>query len=161
MSRRTGNNRFRIALVVIATTLAGCASQRALRDFKTDGCSLFPDRSPVGHVDWPWCHCCVEHDLKYWRGGTAEDRRAADDALKKCVQHDSDSPALATAMFAGVRVGGGPYLPTPFRWGYGWPFLRPYGQLTHEEKLHADKLEKDYRDLHPVLMCRYEEHRAP
>jgi hypothetical protein len=27
-------------------------------------------------------------------------------------------------MYQGVRVGGGPELPTSYRWGYGWPF--PY-----------------------------------
>lgn len=27
-------------------------------------------------------------------------------------------------MLAGVRVGGAPWWPTPFRWGYGWPWPR-------------------------------------
>jgi len=31
-------------------------------------------------------------------------------------------------MFVGVRVGGTPYLPISFRWGYGWPYLRRDGE---------------------------------
>jgi len=37
-------------------------------------------------------------------------------------------------MLAGVRVGGMPYLPTPYRWGYGWPYPRLYGELSATEK---------------------------
>ena len=36
-------------------------------------------------------------------------------------------------MLAGVRVGGTPYLPTPFRWGYGWPYPRFYKELSEKE----------------------------
>ena len=28
-----------------------------------------------------WCRCCVAHDLVCWRGGTAEERLEADQAL--------------------------------------------------------------------------------
>jgi hypothetical protein len=35
---------------------------------------------------------------------------------------------------AGVRVGGTPYLPTSFRWGYGWSESRGYKALSDEEK---------------------------
>jgi hypothetical protein len=34
----------------------------------------------------------------------------------------------------GVFVGGTPFLPTPFRWGYGWPYFRGYGVLSTEEE---------------------------
>jgi len=37
-------------------------------------------------------------------------------------------------MLAGVRVGGSPYYPTPYRWGYGWPYARGYKALSDEEK---------------------------
>jgi hypothetical protein len=38
-------------------------------------------------------------------------------------------------MYRGVRAGGTPYLPTPYRWGYGWRYLRGYKALTEAEKL--------------------------
>ena len=57
-------------------------------------------------------------------------------------------------MLAGVRVGGTPFLPTKFRWGYGWPYPRFYGELTtdelqqvkyltHQLRVPAEKFEKE------------------
>jgi hypothetical protein len=43
-------------------------------------------------------------------------------------------------MFAGVRVGGSPYFPTPFRWGYGWSYPRGYGALSEQELAQVIKL---------------------
>jgi hypothetical protein len=37
-------------------------------------------------------------------------------------------------MLAGVRVGGSPYWPTRYRWGYGWPWPRGYAALTPEDR---------------------------
>ena len=81
-----------------------------------------------------WARCCIKHDIAYWQGGTCEDRREADKALKECVAKVGE-PVIAKIMLAGVRVGGTPYLPTSYRWGYGWPYLRGYKDLTEEEKL--------------------------
>jgi len=36
-------------------------------------------------------------------------------------------------MLAGVRVGGTPFLPTSFRWGYGRVYPKFYGELTKKE----------------------------
>ena len=38
-----------------------------------------------------WCDCCLAQDEAYWRG------------------------------YGAVRIGGMPWLPSPFRWAYGWP----------------------------------------
>jgi hypothetical protein len=35
---------------------------------------------------------------------------------------------------AGVRVGGSPYFPTFYRWGYGWPYLRGYKAISDDDK---------------------------
>jgi len=43
-------------------------------------------------------------------------------------------------MLAGVRVGGTPYLPTRFRWGYGWPWPRGYRALTDIERQQVENL---------------------
>ena len=76
--------------------------------------------------------CCIQHDLAYWMGGTREDRRDADQALRQCVA-DIGEEEIAEIMLAGVRVGGSPYWPTGYRWGYGWRYLRGYQALTDEE----------------------------
>ena len=43
-------------------------------------------------------------------------------------------PEIAEAMLRGVRVGGSPYWPTSFRWGYGWPYFRGYKPLSPDEQ---------------------------
>jgi len=106
------------------------AESETLKPFSTDGCSMFPD----GTLKYQelWLTCCIEHDKAYWRGGTYEERKVADKALQKCVA-SVGVPKIAALMLAGVRVGGSPYWPTPFRWGYGWSESRGYKALTEEE----------------------------
>jgi hypothetical protein len=139
------------SLLFFMTLSSPCFAQEALSPFTTDGCSRFPDRSPLGKSDW--CGCCVQHDLAYWRGGSAEARLWADNELSACVQRSSGNKALAGLMFNGVRAGGGPYFHTSYRWGYGWTFGKGYAALTPEEVALADKLEQEYRAKHPTLVC--------
>jgi hypothetical protein len=92
--------------------------------FTTDGCSggmsrifrLVFLRAP------PWEGCCTTHDQAYWKGGTREDRAEADRGLMVCVT-ENGHPVLAFLMWAAVRIGGHPFWPVSWRWGYGhrWP----------------------------------------
>lgn len=124
--------------LLLAGVLAGCAHTHELQPFTTDGCSLFPDRDTSSGKDWRCC--CVAHDVAYWRGGSADARRQADAELQACVRQTTGDVALGRVMHAGVRVGGAPYWPTPFRWGYGWGYGRFYQPLTAEEQAAADAL---------------------
>lgn len=83
--------------------------------FTTDGCSAWPDGD--------WVSCCVVHDFAYWCGGNAEQREAADDGMRQCLIA-LGYPRLAGWMYLGVRLGGHPWSPFPWRWGYGfeWPY---------------------------------------
>ncbi len=109
-----------------------------IKSFVSDGCSAFPD----GTLDQQdlWLQCCIDHDKAYWKGGTYQQRIDADERLRTCVA-DVGKPLIAELMLAGVRVGGSPYLPAQFRWGYGWPYLRGYQALTEEEKAQITALE--------------------
>lgn len=109
-----------------------------LKPFTSDGCSAFPDGTPTQQD--LWLKCCVEHDKAYWQGGTYQQREQADEVLRSCVA-DIGEPLLAELMQAGVRIGGSPFLPTNFRWGYGWPFPRGYAALTEKEKAQIKALE--------------------
>lgn len=82
-----------------------------------DGCSMAPD--------FNFARCCDEHDARYWRGGSAEERALADAEFGQCVAA-KNHPVLARLYYFGVRVGGTPYLPTPWRWGFGWPYTHGY-----------------------------------
>ena len=118
----------------ILLPLTVCAS--GLKPFTTDGCSSFPDGT-IEHGSI-WANCCIRHDFAYWQGGTYEERLTADEELESCVARVGE-PTIASLMLAGVRVGGTPYLPTSYRWGYGWPFMRGYEALTADEKLQVEK----------------------
>ena len=82
-------------------------------DFKSDGCSLFPDGN--------YRDCCVEHDKDYYFGGTSAARKASDKRLYKCVKATPgwQNKFAARIMLLGVRTFGVSCLPTPFRWGFG------------------------------------------
>jgi hypothetical protein len=118
----------------IALPLAARADD--LKPFTTDGCSSFPDGT-IEHASL-WANCCIRHDFAYWQGGTYEERLTADEELESCVARAGE-PTIASLMLAGVRVGGTPYLPTSYRWGYGWPFMRGYEALTADDKLQVEK----------------------
>lgn len=107
------------------------AAAAELAPFTTDGCSAFPD----GTLEQQslWVECCIRHDLAYWKGGTYAERLAADEALQVCVSEVGE-PEIAAVMLAGVRVGGSPFYPTTYRWGYGWPWPRGYRALSREER---------------------------
>ncbi|GHB60707.1 hypothetical protein GCM10008107_07440 [Psychrosphaera saromensis] len=123
-----------LTLIFVLITLFASNSVLAekLKPFTSDGCSIFPDGT-LEHKDL-WLACCTAHDYAYWQGGTAEQKEIADKELKNCVAKVGQ-PKIAELMLAGVIVGGNPYLPTPFRWGYGWPYPRDYKMLTEEELL--------------------------
>lgn len=65
----------------------------------------------------PWEGCCDIHDQPYAQGGTKEQRKDADLDLMVCVA-GSGHPIWAFLMWAAVRIGGVPWLPTPWRWGF-------------------------------------------
>lgn len=84
--------------------------------FTTDGCSVVADLDMY--------ECCVEHDRAYWMGGSSKERAAADRKFRECIQKTSRYKGLAWIRWFGVRIGGVSWLPTPFRWGYGWKYPR-------------------------------------
>ena len=88
-----------------------------------------------------WLNCCIKHDHKYWMGGTKTERLKADIGLRDCVATVGE-PKTAELMLKGVRVGGSPYLPTSWRWGYGWHYCRGYKPLTEIEKKLIEESEK-------------------
>jgi hypothetical protein len=71
-----------------------------------------------------WRECCVVHDRAYYYGGTREEKRAADEAF---------GVLLGSTMQIAVSIGGLPYLPTSYRWGYGEDFRGTEGRPAHAD----------------------------
>lgn len=145
-------SRLRTAFIALALgVLAGCATDAHIRPFTSDGCSDFPDGTPSNKT--LWLACCVAHDRAYWAGGTARERAQADAVLRACVANVGE-PQIAALMLAGVRVGGSPYWPTRFRWGYGWPWPRGYRALTPYEREQVRKALIEYERQRPDSLRR-------
>ena len=117
-----------LSLIILALTTSACVG--VVKPFVSDGCSSFPDGTLTQND--LWLSCCVAHDRAYWKGGTYANRLEADKELRNCVANVGE-PEIALLMLAGVRVGGTPFLPTRFRWGYGWPYPKSYRELTEQE----------------------------
>jgi hypothetical protein len=134
-------------MAAVIVTISGLSQAKArqikefpygrLQPFTTDACTLFPDGTPEEPTKWQ--HCCVLHDLKYWAGGTEDQRSEADNDLYACVALTGEL-VTAEIMYLGVRVGGDPSLPTSWRWGYGWPEFRNYSELTEAERAEIERL---------------------
>jgi hypothetical protein len=152
-SRRTHHNLLSLILFLVLSVLSGCASAKVsdLKDFTSDGCSLFPDGTIKDRGKW--CQCCLMHDIAYWRGGTAQERKRADEVLRDCVFDRTKDAALAETIYVGVRTGGHPVFPTWYRWAYGWPYSRGYKPLTEEEQLQVHGKLYDYWENHPKGYC--------
>ena len=86
---------------------------------KYDGCSGGMSKTwrKVLGKNPPWEGCCDVHDQPYARGGSWLDRLIADIELLACMWKGGH-PFWALVMFIGVRIGGVPFLPTPWRWGF-------------------------------------------
>lgn len=133
---------FLLCLFFGVAMISACRAE-AIKNFTSDGCSLFPDGNPIEKQSW--CSCCLDHDITYWQGGTSEQRINADLALKSCVLKKTQDISLANMMYDGVRFGGAPIFPNWYRWGYGWPYGRGYQKLNRkEQQLVKQKLELFY-----------------
>ncbi len=111
------------------------ANAAPLTPFISDGCSAFPEGT--SQQNQLWLTCCTQHDYDYWKGGSYQERLNSDKRLRECVEN-LGKPFIGLLMQAGVFIGGSAFWPTEFRWGYGWPYLRIYGELTEEEKLQVE-----------------------
>ncbi len=97
-------------------------------DFKSDGCSMFPDCD--------YRSCCVEHDKEYYVGGNWKQRWRSDKKLYKCVaaKKGFQHKLIAPVMWLGVRAFAVPWLPTSFRWGFGKDDVRKLNRKPIKNK---------------------------
>jgi hypothetical protein len=117
------------------------AVQNLLKPFVSQGCPRFPNGIEYPNQD-KWALCCVQHDVSYWKGGTAEDRAEADKQLRACIIEQNE-PNTAGLVYLGVRHADTETHGTTHRWGYGWVINRGYTPLTETDKAQVAKLEKD------------------
>ena len=139
-----------IALILISSS----AIAEQLKPFTSDGCSQFPDGT-LNEKNL-WCGCCITHDIAYWQGGTEQQKKQADQALRACVLEKTKNKLLAETMYLGVRVGGLPIFPVWYRWGYGWQYGRSFQSLNTEETQQVKTQLLQYQSTLPKTYCEFE-----
>lgn len=107
--------------------------ENTLRPFTTDGCSQSDDGN--------WKHCCVAHDIWYWKGGTWDQKKAADLQLKACMKEAGATESLAQQYYIVTRVAGAFLQKTKYRWGNGWRYLRGLTPWSENELSQIQRLE--------------------
>jgi len=88
--------------------------------FTTDGCSLWPN-SILGN---DFTDICILHDMKYWKGGSAKERKIADNELRESA--NERMLFVGSIMHVGIRIFGHPLVPALWRWGYGFEYPYKY-----------------------------------
>lgn len=113
-----------------------------LKPFETDNCTMFVDgpKSEPGL----WKHCCIEHDLRYWFGGSDPDMDMADLRLKACVQKVAGDN-WAKLIYTGVRAGHYSPIKNKYVWGWAWSVKRKKEPLTSAEVGYVITQLKDLR----------------
>lgn len=93
-------------------------------DFKsTDECSII---SPLWYFftgyQLGFAGCCCDHDYAYYKGGDLSLRKEADKKLAECIIQKGYRNWIAKVVYIGVRLGGVHWLPTSYRWGFGYKY---------------------------------------
>lgn len=109
------------------------AEANSLKNFTTDGCTLFVD----GPLKAPglWKNCCIEHDLRYWFGGDRSDMDRADLQIKTCV-NELAGPVWANLIYEGIRLGHHSPIKNKTHWSWGWEATRLNNPLSTTEILY-------------------------
>lgn len=82
-----------------------------LEPFETDTCTFF--------IDGSWSECCIEHDVRYWLGGSQERMDESDLKLRKCVEEKSNN-IWSSLIYQGVRLGHLSPIKSKYEWAWGW-----------------------------------------
>jgi hypothetical protein len=121
-----------LSIFLLFLTLNSYADQDLVPNpFATDFCTMYKE-GPANKPD-AWKHCCVEHDLYFWAGGSLEDKKTTDLRLKSCVDK-SGYPGQARLIYTAVTIGGAsPIHIKDKQWGNAWVNRIRYLSLTEEE----------------------------
>lgn len=132
--------KFLLSAILIINSALIFAQEERLEPFLTDYCTGYPE----GTLDRPqlWKHCCLEHDLYFWAGGTLNDRKVSDLLLKECIEETGEDFQAKLIYWA---VTAGSYSPIKFsnkKWNYGWSDRTQFQKLSSQD---IDRLEDEIR----------------
>ncbi len=121
-----------LSMIIIFLSISFTINAHAnLALFETDFCTMFVE----GTKENPelWKDCCIEHDLRYWFGGSSKDQDLADERLKACVEKKGEK-TWAIIMYNAIRLGHYSPVKHKYQWSWGWITKREKKALNAEEK---------------------------
>jgi hypothetical protein len=118
-------------LFILVSSFSLFASENP-KVFDTDFCTAYPE----GTRERPelWKHCCLEHDLYFWAGGSRLNRNLSDERLRDCV-FETGAEIQAHLIYLGVTMGS--LSPIKFKtkiWGNAWMKRARYSPLSLKER---------------------------
>lgn len=117
----------KLSLISLIGVLLSFNAQ-AVRPFKTDICT--------GYINGVWSHCCIQHDLLLWAGGTKNQNNQADIDLRECVR-ETGNDLHARLMYLGLQIGRkSPFKLKGQQWGNAW------GDQIRDHKLEEHELQE-------------------
>lgn len=146
--------KFYLMILTIVFFSIPLAHANELNPFSTDSCTMWSEGTSSKPDQWK--HCCVEHDLFFWAGGTYKEREIADLELKKCIEA-TGAKTQARMMYWGVVIG--KFSPIKFsdrKWGNAWPWWKNYQKLNRE---HIDLLLREAAQSQDISINLYEKFR--
>lgn len=156
-SRRHLRASFAAALLcapVIAHAPLASGAERSPGPFAPDGCTSFTEGPPQRPRQW--AHCCLEHDLRFWAGGSEPGRDRADLRLRECVR-ETGAERTAELMYRAVRAARNlPIRNRSQRWGNAWEEARPRYQPLSRDEADAVLRAAAAFDLLPEIRARFE-----
>lgn len=81
-------------------------------------CAHLPEKLAVDQ----WSDCCSELDRQYWRGGPFTAQREANQTFRSCIASVYPESYIPVMTYYGLYVFSSPFVPTSWRWAYGWDF---------------------------------------
>lgn len=114
---------FLTVLLFIIAAKGGCSD--TIRSFETDYCTLF--------MEGNWGHCCLDHDLSYWVGGSKQEQLQSDLKLKSCVA-EAGGEFMGNAIYYAVRAGHYSPVKHKYKWSWGWGDEESFEPLSSGQK---------------------------
>jgi len=121
-------------VLIFLILLTNHALSNELKPFITDYCTMFVDGTPTNPNLWK--HCCIEHDIHYWYGGSLKDQDITDLKLKSCVEAAAGT-YWADIIYLGVRAGHYSPVKNVHKWSWGWEQQRKKIEISDKEKLYV------------------------
>jgi hypothetical protein len=118
-------------LFLILLSFSAFATEDKLWPMETDYCTLYPEGTRYRPELWK--HCCLQHDLFFWAGGTRQDQLEDNYRFRDCVSKVSGYAHGKIVYLAITAAQYSPYKIPEKKYNNGWRSRSPYQRLSVQD----------------------------